>query len=252
MALKIQKTLAEKIAEAEQSAPAIAAHMSTGAKIILKKGLNPDVNKAAVVASFDDSGSAEHLFIKGVMQEAADLVLAAGLIFDDDGSVPVSFFSSNVKDLGEITLENASGFISRQRPRYNGTSYVSALEWVREKAGYGGRSGGLFSRGSKPKGPADYPTFAIIVTDGEPQDGYAAERLLIEMSNEPIFIQWIGVGPHNFEFLRRLDDLDGRFIDNAGFYDAKEARGDVNAMLAGLLNEFPDYVVAAKKAGLIK
>lgn len=247
-----KKTLAEKIDEAERSAPEIAAHMRTGAKLILKKGLNPDLNKAAVVATFDDSGSAEHLYLDGSIQESADLVLAAGLIFDDDGSVPVSFFSHNVQDLGEITLSNARGFISRQRPRYRGTSYSSALEWVKEQAGFGGGRGGIFGRSKQPSIPTDYPTFAIVVTDGEPQDPREAERALIEMSRLPIFVQFIGVGPHRFEFLKKLDDLPGRFIDNAGFYDAKEARGDVDAMLAGLLNEFPDYVNKAKQAGLIR
>ena len=247
-----KKTLSEKIEEAEHSAPEIAAHMRTGARLILKKGLNPDVTKAAVVGIFDDSGSAEPLFNNGTMQESADLALAAGLIFDDDGSVPVAYFSSNVQDLGEITLGNASGFISRNRPRYRGTMYSSALAWIKEQAGFSGGGRGFFGRSKQPSIPTEYPTFAIVVTDGEPQDPREAEQALREMSNLPIFIQFVGVGPHKFEFLKNLDNLPGRFIDNAGFFDAKEAKGDVNAMLAGLLNEFPDYVVAAKKAGLIQ
>ena len=54
----------------------------------------------------------------------------------------------------------------------------------------------------------------------------------------------------NFSFLKSLDELDGRFIDNAGFFDSKNAK-DQDAMLAGLLNEFPSYYQEARSKGLI-
>jgi len=70
------------------------------------------------------------------------------------------------------------------------------------------------------------------------------------MSQLPIFVQFVGVGPHRFEYLRNLDDLGGRLIDNAGFFDSKDAR-DTKGMLEGLLNEFPTYLKAARASGLV-
>jgi hypothetical protein len=256
MAVSLDKVKAE--------APHLVSLVKAAQGIVLKKGLDPSQTKAAVVASFDDSFSAQALYLSGLIQKKADMVFAAGLVFDDDGTVPVSFFNNYTQDLGEITLANSLGFIERQRPSWGGTEYVSALKWVIEHAGYklsdipplGGGGGGFLGFGKRSsstlevKRKAAYPTFAIIVTDGEPQDGPAAADLLIRMSQLPIFVMWIGVGDNNFRYLKNLNELDGRLIDNAGFFDSKDARND-SEMLSGLLNEFPSYVVEAKKIGLI-
>ena len=71
------------------------------------------------------------------------------------------------------------------------------------------------------------------------------------MSQLPIFVQFVGVGTHNFQFLRELDDLDGRLVDNADFFDAKDANYDQSRMLELMLGEFPEYYANAKRAGLV-
>jgi hypothetical protein len=239
----------------QAEAPHLVSLVKETSRIVTSLGVDLNVDKAAVIAIIDDSGSAEPLYKHGDIQRTADLGFAAGLAFDDDGSMPVAFFSNDVKDLGEITLNNCNGFVAKQRPRYRGTSYVAALKWIIETAGYSkvnlGKSGGFFGSKLDVKAHAAYPTFAIFITDGEPQDGPAASELLKQMSQLPIFVQFVGVGPANFPYLEKLDDLKGRFIDNAGFFDAKKAKGDQTAMLQGLLNEFPEYLKKAKSAGLI-
>lgn len=258
--------MAVSLTKVRDEAPQLVSLVKAVNRVSLDKGLNPAVDKAAVVVSLDDSGSAQDLYRSGEVQSVTDLVFAAGLVFDDDGSMPASFFSSSIKDLGEITLGNCNGFVAKQHPRWGGTSYVAAIQWVIQAAGFGhvnlgssgGGRGGLFGGwGSKPasalsvKATAPYPTYAAIVTDGEPQDGEAAADLLVRASQLPIFFQFLGVGPYNFSYLRKLDDLGGRLIDNAGFYDTKEARGDQTAMLSGMLNEYPAYLRAARAKGLV-
>lgn len=96
------------------------------------------------------------------------------------------------------------------------------------------------------------PHLAIVITDGEPldpQQGIIEELTL--MSQLPIFVQFIGVGPSDFEFLRRLDNMEGRFVDNANFFHARDAGGDLDAMVRLMLGEFPDYYRKARKLGLI-
>lgn len=221
-----------------------------------KSGINPAVNKAAVVATIDSSGSAEPLYRSGEIQRVADMAFAAGLVFDDDGEVPVSLFDSRVYDLGSINLGNCKDFIARQRPAWGSTDYVAALHWIIEQAGYANvdisTGGFLRKKGQSVRATAEYPTFAIFITDGEPNGGTEAaiRDLLTDMSQLPIFVQFLGVGRHNFSFLRSLDDLDGRLIDNAGFFDAKDASNE-QEMLAGLLNEFPSYYQQARTKGLI-
>ncbi|HEY8886220.1 MAG TPA: VWA domain-containing protein [Candidatus Microsaccharimonas sp.] len=248
--------MAVSLTKVRDEAPHLVSLVKETNRIVTGLGVDLSVDKAAVIAVIDDSGSAQPLFKSGEIQRVADLSFAAGLAFDDDGSMPVSFFNNYVQDLGEITLSNCSGFIAKQKPQWGGTSYVSALKWIIGQAGYsnvdlGKSGGGLFGGKLSAKAHAEYPTFAIFITDGEPGDGPAASELLKLMSQLPIFVQFIGVGPARFPYLEKLDDLKGRFIDNAGFFDAKKAKGDQTAMLQGLLNEFPDYLKKAKSAGLI-
>lgn len=255
--------MAVSLSKVNAEAPHLVNLVKAVNRVSLQKGLTPGVDKAAVLATFDCSGSAQSLYRSGEIQTVADLSFAASLVFDDDGSIPVSLFDNYAYDLGEITLGNCQGFINKQRPNWGGTEYVSALRWIIDQAGYSnvnlgssGGGGGFFRRNSgggglSVKAQAPYPVFAIFVTDGEPQDGHAATELLVRMSQLPIFIQFVGVGQHSFQYLKQLDDLDGRLIDNAGFFEARGAAGTQEGMLNGLLNEFPEYLKNARKLGLV-
>lgn len=254
--------MAVSLSKVRDEAPHLVSLVKEVHRVSLQKGLNPATDKAAVLATFDCSGSAQPLYRSGEVQRVADLAFAAGLVFDDDGSVPVSFFDNRAYDLGDITLGNCRGFIDQQRPSWGGTSYVAALRWVIQTAGYGhvnlgslGGGGGFFRKSvASPlsvKATAAYPFYAAFVTDGEPQDGEQAAELLTLMSQLPIFVQFIGVGPHNFSYLHQLDELGGRLIDNAGFFEAKGAAGTQEGMLNGMLNEYPKYLRDARSKGLI-
>lgn len=247
----------------EAQAPHMLSLVKEGGVVLEKKGINPDLYKAAVIATLDHSGSASGLYEQGLMQKVADIAFAAGLLFDDDGSVPVSLFDNTVNSLGEMDLANCRNFVAQHNNyRFGGTSYKAALQWIVEEAGFGGINlggsggGGLFrgkssGGGLEVKATAEYPVYAIFVTDGEPQDGQAATEYLRLMSQLPIFVQFIGVGPHRFSFLKGLDDMDGRLIDNANFFDAKDAGNDQGKMLELMLGEFPDYYALARQKGLI-
>lgn len=262
--------MAVDLSKVERQAPHMVSLVKRVGVELEKKGLNPDRYKAAVIGTFDHSGSTEmggnHLYSDGTMQEVADICFAAGLTFDDDGEVPVSLFDGYINELGDMNLNNCKGFMDQERRfQKGGTSYLAALRWIVETAGFGrvdlGRpsSGkrGLFSKGSGDaltvKATAEYPTYALFVTDGEPQDDHSAiEAYLTAMSQLPIFVQFVGVGEHSFRFLDQLNKLEGRLVDNANFFDAKAANHDQGKMLELMLGEFPDYYAAARKASLIK
>jgi hypothetical protein len=249
------------LTKVQEEAPHLVSLVKATTVSLRKIGIDPEANKAAVLAIFDDSGSAQGLYNSGEIQRVADMAFAAGLVFDDDGEVPAAFFSNTVKDLGSVNLGNCKDFIANQRPRWNGTEYAKALRWIIEQAGFAnvdlstnGSSGGFFHKSKagtqSVKATAPYPTFAIFVTDGQPQDPAETKALLTAMSQLPIFVQFVGVGGASFAFLESLDELEGRFIDNAGFFDSKDASGQ-QEMLAGLLNEFPEYYQKARAQGLI-
>ena len=263
----------------QQTAPHLVETVSMVKQISTDNGLNPDVNTAAVVATFDLSGSNEmggnRNYSGGLMQRVGDYALAAAFAFDDDGEVPFSYFHSNAIDLGNITPETSKGFVERTWQKYpmGGTSYLSALDWIIGSVGLSdvdlGRRGDPLSI----KASAPHPAFAIFATDGEPSDRQEdIEEKIRRMSQLPIFLQFIGVGNHNFQFLKTLDKLGGRLIDNAGFFDSKDvlagngpakkrfgfrreqqdgAVDEKALMLNALLSEFPSYYKAARSKGLI-
>ncbi|WP_371502997.1 VWA domain-containing protein [Kitasatospora sp. NBC_00374] len=58
------------------------------------------------------------------------------------------------------------------------------------------------------------PALVNFQTDGEPQNRQAAEDALRAAAHLPIFWAFVGFGPR-IEFLRQLDTLQGRLLDNA-------------------------------------
>jgi hypothetical protein len=251
--------------------------------ISLEKGMNPDSDKAQVVGTFDFSESTEwpgrELYSNGTMESVSGLASAIGFTFDDDGEIPYSLFHNRVIDLDNLTPETSKGFITRawHQNRMGGTAYIPALKWIIKSVGLGDIDLGRRGEPLRPKFTSPIPVYAYFVTDGEPNDSARdIEEFLRRMSQLPIYVQFIGVGNHNFEFLRGLDDLDGRLIDNAGFFDSKDIIGSPEKvrqgffgrkkeqvsenvfsddqkqkMLQAMLKEFPSYYRDARRLGLV-
>lgn len=209
--------------------------------VSLAKGINPDSDKAQVVATFDFSGSTEmgsnKLYSDGTMESINLLAAAAGFTFDDDGQIPASLFHNWVIDLGNIDPGNYDGFINRasKANSMGGTQYLPALRWIVETVGLGdvdlGRPGdSLFVRQQLP-----VAVYAYFVTDGEPTDDKEQIRAYLRlMSQLGIFVQFIGVGDHRFTFLKEINNLSGTLIDNCGFFDAKDVLGNRKTARRGL------------------
>ncbi|HAV34930.1 MAG TPA: hypothetical protein DCX52_01000, partial [Massilia sp.] len=85
-------------------------------------------------------------------------------------------------------------------------------------------------------------------------------------SREPIFWQFMGIGKgkkskskrllnfadSDFPFLEKLDELDGRLIDNADFFAVASPDEHSDAQLYDLLmTEYPDWLKQAKREKLL-
>ena len=92
----------------------------------------------------------------------------------------------------------------------------------------------------------------MFITDGEPDSRSDAEKQIREASKEPIFWQFMGVGGNEFEFLSELDNLTGRFIDNAGFFAVSNPEKISDQELyKKMLSEYPDWVNQMNAKGII-
>ena len=252
--------LEKKIA---QSAPQLVKLVKSAAVSLEKVGLARHTAKVCLV--LDISGSMGALYRKGLVQQFAERILALGCRFDDDGEIDVFLFGRNVHQGAPMGLSNWSDYIEQiihKHPLEGDTRYGAAIEAVRR---HYFPDGGGAERTSAVKG--DVPVYVMFVTDGSTSDKPLTERQLRWASKEPIFWQFMGIGKgrkskskalldfadSDFPFLEKLDELDGRLIDNADFFSVSSPDEHSDAVLFDLLmNEYPGWVEQARGQGLIR
>ena len=117
------------------------------------------------------------------------------------------------------------------------------------KSGTGDGGGGMLS-GLFGKKPQKMPTYVIFVTDGDNSDHAEAERVIREASGYPIFWKFVGIGRAAFTFLKRLDTMAGRKVDNANFFAFFGSIPD-GELYNGLLEEYPKWLKDAKAARIL-
>lgn len=67
--------------------------------------------------------------------------------------------------------------------------------------------------------PSDIPTLVLFLTDGDNFDKKEAVKAIRECSGNSIFWQFVGLGENSqFKFLNKIDKLNGRVINNIGFF----------------------------------
>lgn len=195
--------------------------------------------RAATYLVLDHSHSMRSMFKSGLVQRFCERVLALGSVLDDDGTVPVIMFDSTAYPSLDVRVDDYHGavdMILSKIPRWGSTNYADAVAAVVEEH----RDSGV-----------EAPGLVIFQTDGRPSNQRAAKEALRAASHHPLFFSFIGFGNDSFDFLRKLDDLDGRVVDNASFYPAGTVTMSEGDLYDGLLHEFGAWLRNAKAAGVV-
>ncbi|MET9799885.1 VWA domain-containing protein [Streptomyces sp. NPDC006368] len=230
----------------EETAPPLVDLCKSAGVSLRKHGLSGE--RAAVYLVVDHSGSMKPYYRDGSVQALADRVLGLSANLDDDGRVPVVFFSTDIDAETEISLADHRGRIDRivaGLGHMGRTSYHLAMDAVIDHYLDSG---------------ATAPAFVVFQTDGGPTNKLAAERHLCKAARLPMFWQFIGFGDpdsRQFDFLRKLDELavpGKRCVDNAGFFHAgAEPRSVPDAELYDrLVAELPEWLAAARARGIVR
>ncbi|MFJ5528431.1 vWA domain-containing protein [Streptomyces sp. NPDC093261] len=230
----------------EETAPALVGLYKTAGVSLAKHGLAGQ--RAAVYLVVDYSGSMRPFYKDGSVQALAERVLGLSAHLDDDGSVPVVFFSTDIDAVTDISLADHHGRVDRivaGLGHMGKTSYHLAMDAVIDL--------------HLDSGATD-PALVVFQTDGGPSSKFAAERYLCKAAGLPLFWQFIGFGDpggKQFEFLRRLDELpvpQRRVVDNAGFFHAgPDPRTVPDAQLYDrLVGGFPQWLTAARAEGIVR
>lgn len=226
--------------------PALVSLVKSAAATLDKHGLG--TQRAAVYLVLDRSGSMRNYYKDGTVQNLAEQALGLSARFDDDATVPVVFFSTDVDGTADLDLTNYEGRIAELHAglgHMGRTNYHWAINAVVEHY---------------KKSGSTAPAFVIFQTDGAPTSKPAAEKALCEAAGLPLFWQFVGFGDPDakgFDFLRKLDDLsvpEKRVIDNAGFFHAgRDPRSlSHDELYQQLMVEFPEWLAEARGAGILK
>ncbi len=180
--------------------------------------------KAQVGLVLDFSGSMQNLYENGTVQKVVEKILPMAMEFDDNQTMEVWIFENGYHRLPDVTLSNLVNYVSRETKRYSmgGTKYTPVMKDV-------------IATYEKSK----LPSYVLFITDGDCFDAGESETVIKDASRLPIFWQFVGLGSSCFTFLEKLDDMSGRYVDNADFFKVDSAD---KITYFNLLNEFPSWL----------
>lgn len=211
-------------------------HKQNVSIVLDKRGLAG--KKVRVKFAIDQSGSMANQYRDGTVQDTVERLYAAALKMDDDGDLEVWSFDTNSSRKPSVNMSNVDGYVAKNIYCMGGTNYAPVMSDILKDCD-ADKSG--------------TPALIIFITDGDNSDHDAATRIIKASSGAPVFWQFVGVGSAEFNFLKRLDNMSGRVVDNANFFELNDLRdiGDIE-LYQRLLGEFPDWIKAATAKGILK
>ncbi len=207
---------------------------------LVKKKLTGVTARVGIV--LDITGSMRSLYARGVVQEVVERILAVASKFDDNGSLDVWVYDTEFSRLPPVTERELGSYVF---------THITNNDAIHK-----------FGRNNEPpvmrdviqkytkEEPDTTPVFIIFINDGGVVK--LTRKVIMAASPLPIFWQFVGIGDSDFEVLKQLDTMSGRLVDNASFMhlDRIEDVSD-EELYDQLLNEFPQWLKAAKAKGIL-
>lgn len=202
-------------------------HIENLSKTVIDLSKKVDVDlgatQARVVVVLDYSGSMNCLYSDGTVQRTLNKLVPLGLTFNNSGLINVYLFQNDYMRLQEMTLDNYEDYVievvKKSGYRIGGTNYAPVINAIVDDFNLDYTSTGIGAYSSSDYTVVGDPTFVLFITDGENSlyDKPACDELLRRISTKNMFIQFIGIGDEDFDYLRKVDKLTGRARDNTGF-----------------------------------
>lgn len=216
------------------------------AKVLLDKGAAGA--RARVVLVIDKTGSMMRQYRERRIHEVVERMVPIAVQVDDDGTLEPYLYAKSYARLPDITVADAESWCSTYLHLdgvHGGIDY-SAIGGYNVEPPIMKEIIGSLVPGSS------LPTLVLFFTDGGFSKRGPITTLMKQASALPAFWQFVGLGRANYGVLERLDTMDGRVVDNAGFFSVDDISGISDAELyRRLLSEFPDWLRAARAHGIV-
>ncbi|KQT99582.1 VWA domain-containing protein [Sanguibacter sp. Leaf3] len=216
------------------------------AKVLLTKGA--PTARARVVMVIDKTGSMRRQYSTRVVHRVVERMIPVAIQLDDDGSLEAYLYGSSFARLPDVTVEQAdewSDTFLHLDGTHGGISY-------RRIGGYNDEIPIMSEVLSTLRQRDPMPTLVLFFTDGGFSQRGPITELVRQASGLPAFWQFVGIGRANYGLLTALDELEGRVVDNVGFFELDDIDAVADSELyARLLGEFPDWLRAAHAAGIV-
>ncbi|SMB82965.1 VWA domain-containing protein [Deinococcus hopiensis] len=203
--------------------------------------------KARVMVVMDASGSMRPLYARGSVQDTLERLIPVALRLDDNNSMEFWFYADSFAQVGDLDEDSVHGVVGNEMPQKRGVTPA-----VRNIGGGNNeppvmhdvlRVHRAASREDQQAGEAVMPTLVLFITDGG--IGSASkkiEKIIKESAHEALFWQFLGLGKSNYGILAHLDTLQGRVIDNSGFFTVDNIDSVPDEQLYNqLLSEFAEW-----------
>lgn len=220
-------------------------------KIETRKKLNFKLEKMDIASSvrlqvgfaMDVSYSMIELYKDGYMQLFNNRIFPIAERFDDNQSMDMALFDSQVHEVDDMVPSNYENYIKETvlsaKGIWKNTEFASVINYFYNKW-FGEfkttevikrpNTGGFFSRFflgdtidekiEKIEMREHQPSYLIFQTDGENADTVETERLIASIQDKDIYISFIGVGDCSFKFIKHLADK----YSNVGFYHINDLK----------------------------
>lgn len=200
--------------------------------------------QARVALVLDASGSMDWQYKNGDVQKVVNRLMPLAISFDDDGSFECWAFAQKTTQLDEVTLQNVNDFVNTTQGGYKkwqvGARYNEEIPAIEAVINY------------YQKTRDDIPTYVLFISDGGVGSSRKMQAILTQASSLPIFWQFVGIGGSGYGVLEKLDDMQGRVVDNCNFFALDKVDGISDERLYELLlEEFPLWLNDIKRKNLL-
>ncbi|MEV6211411.1 VWA domain-containing protein [Kitasatospora sp. NPDC051914] len=220
--------------------------------------------RARVVLVLDASGSMAGLYRRGTVAGVVERMAAVAAQLAEDGRMSAWTFATHPARLPDLHLAELAEWIPRHvrvgeltlfgRPKKPRRGLLPGQVDMR-MVGIQNEEQKVIAevRDHVRADPTAEPTLVLFFSDGGVYRNAAIEQELREAVEEPVFWQFVGLGQADYGVLERFDTLSGRRVDNVGFFAVDDIDSISDPELYDrLLTEFPSWLAAARRAGILR